>query len=163
MSDDMITPSERLAGRDPIEVLQATPAYLAELFETLPEDALDEPDEDGGWSPRQVLAHLADVEVATGWSLRQTVATPGVALSLFDEDAWAARYGRLDGALALEAFRALRAWNLALLASLTLQDWLAEGFHPERGFESVDAMVRYLAAHDLLHLSRLGLEVAPPL
>lgn len=162
MEEPHTTPSARLAGRDPIEVLQATPAYLAELFESLPEDVLDVPYAPGKWSPRQVISHLADVELATGWRLPQTVAAPGVELALYDQDAWAVRYARLDAALALEAFRALRAWNLALLASLTLQDWLAEGYHPERGFESVDFMVRYLAAHDLNHLEQLGVEVEPP-
>jgi hypothetical protein len=68
---------------------------------------------------------------------------------------WAQRYARLDPALAVEAFRGLRAWNLALLTTLTLEDWLAEGYHPERGFESVDLMVRFLAGHDINHLAQL--------
>ena len=65
MEEPHTTPSARLAGRDPIEVLQATPAYLAELFESLPEDVLDVPYAPGKWSPRQVISHLADVELAT--------------------------------------------------------------------------------------------------
>ena len=158
MSERRFTPNERLAGRDPIEVLQATPAFLSELFEALTEADLETPYAPGKWSPKQLLAHLADVELATGWRLRQTVAAPGVELSLWDQDVWAERYGRLDTALALEAFRAQRAWNLAFLTSLSLQDWLAEGYHPERGFESVDFMVRYLAAHDLNHLAQLGVQ-----
>ncbi len=161
MSDRSLTPDERLGGRDPIEVLQATPAFLSELLENLTETDLETPYAPGKWNPRQVIAHLADVELATGWRLRQTVAAPGVELSLWDQDAWAEHYGRLDSALALEAFRAQRAWNLAFLASLSLQDWLAEGYHPERGFESVDFMVRYLAAHDLNHLLQLGLQIPP--
>ncbi|MFA5552294.1 MAG: DinB family protein [Trueperaceae bacterium] len=161
MSSDRPTTNERLAGRDPIAVLQATPALLSELFDALSEADLSTPYAAGKWNPRQVLAHLADVELATGWRLRQTVAAPGVALSLWDQDVWAERYERLDVALALEAFRAQRAWNLALLASLSMNDWLAEAFHPERGFESVDQMVRYLAAHDLNHLAQLGVQLPP--
>lgn len=162
MSYSNLSPNDRLAGRDPIEVLQATPTYLLDLFELMNEETLETPYAPGKWNPKQVLAHLADVELAFGWRIRQTVAAPGVELALFDQDVWAQRYGRLDAALALEAFRAQRAWTLALLASLSMQDWLAEGYHPERGFESVDFMVRYLAAHDLNHLAQLGVEVPLP-
>jgi hypothetical protein len=163
MSDHQLFPRQRLAGRDPVVVLQATPEYLSELMASLSEAQLEAPYAPGKWSPRQVMAHMADVELAFGWRLRQTVAAPGVQLSTFDQDVWAQRYDRMDGALALEAFRALRAWNLALLATFTLHDWLAEAFHPERGFESVDFMVRYLAAHDLNHLAQLGVDVPLPM
>lgn len=161
MNESQLTPSQRLAGRDPIEVLQATPAFLSELFEALTEADLETPYAPGKWNPRQVIAHLADVELASGWRLRQTVAAPGVELALWEQDVWAEHYGRLDAALALEAFRAQRAWNLAFLASLSMQDWLAEGYHPVRGFESVDFMVRYLAAHDVNHLLQLGVQLPP--
>lgn len=149
-----------LGDLDPIEVLQTTPGHVSAFLEGAVPDDVDRPWAAGKWSARQILAHLADVELAIGFRLRQTVATPGAALSAFDQDAWARPYARLDPSLAVEAFRALRAWNLALLAGLTLEDWLAEGFHPERGFESVDVMVRMLAGHDLNHLAQLGIEVA---
>jgi len=140
---------------DPIEVLQATPVRLSELVESMSAADLDEPYAPGKWRRRDVLAHLADVELATAWRLRQSVAVPGIEHVLYDQDAWAERYVRLDPTLALEAFRATRAWNLAWLAGLTLQDWLREGVHPERGPENVDQMVRYLAGHDLNHLAQL--------
>lgn len=161
MSDRALTPTERLAGRDPVEVLHATPSYLSDFFEAVDEVSLSTPWAPGKWNPQQIVAHLADVELAFGWRFRQTVAAPGTELGLFDQDVWAARYARLDAALALEAFRASRAWNLALLASLELKDWLAEAFHPELGFVSVDFLVTYLAAHDLNHLAQLGVTVPP--
>jgi len=147
-----------LGDLDPIEVLQVTPAHLSALLETSSPDDWDRPWAPGKWTVRQILAHLADVELGMGFRIRQTVSTPGLAVQAFDQDAWARPYARLDPALAVEAFRALRAWNLALFANLTLEDWLAEGFHPERGFESVDVMVRMLAGHDLNHLPQLGVD-----
>ncbi len=151
------------AGLDPIAVLQSTPSYLSELVESLGPDDLELPSGPDLSSPRDLLAHLADFELVAAWRLRQTVAAPGVQLSSFEPDVWAQRYARLDAALAVESFRAVRAWNLAFLTGLTLQDWLAEAYHPERGFESVDQMVRALAAHDLDQLAQLGIELAPPL
>jgi len=158
----MANPLERyfslLGDLDPIEVLRATPAHLSELIETTSTSDLDRPWAPGKWSGRQILAHLADIELGMGFRIRQVVSAPGIAVQAFDQDAWARPYARLDPSLAVEAFRALRAWNLALLASLTLEDWLAEGFHPERGFESVDVIVRMLAGHDLNHLTQLGVD-----
>lgn len=144
-----------LGDQDPIEVLHATPLQLAQLAEEAAAGWFDEPCAPGKWRRRYLLAHLADVELATAWRLRQTVAVPGIVHTLYDQDVWAERYARTDPMLALEAFRSVRAWNLAWLAGLTLQDWLAEGVHPERGPESVDQMVRFLAGHDLNHLEQL--------
>ncbi len=143
--------ADRLGDADPIEVLVATPARLLALAETLDPEAWAARARPDGWSAGEVVAHLADVELGIGFRLRQAVAgTPQA--QPFDQDAWARRYARLDPALAVEAFRALRAWNLALLATFDLDDWLATVDHPERGPESVDEVVRALAGHDLRHL-----------
>jgi hypothetical protein len=146
---------DTLGENDPIEVLQATPHRLVALLEQLAPDELNRTYAPGKWDARHLFAHLADVELGVGFRLRQTLSEPGVELQAFDQDRWARRYARLDPALAVEAFRGLRAWNLSLLATLTLDDWLADGLHPERGFESVDLMVRFLAGHDLNHLAQL--------
>ena len=151
-----------LGERDAIEVLQATPASLAEWFELLPTGEIDQPYAPGKWSGRQVLAHLADVELLLSFRLRQLVAVPGVEIQPMDPDSWAKFYHRLEPSLALEAFRATRAWNLAFFASLSLEDWLAEAFHSERGFESVDLMVKTMAGHDINHLLQLGLRPQAP-
>jgi hypothetical protein len=156
MTDFQRRAAALLGDDDPIEVLRATPVRLAELVEAMPPEVLDSPYAPGKWRRRDVVAHLADVELAFGWRFRRTVAAPGTELASFDQDVWAERYARLDPTLALEAFRALRSWNLAWLTTLTLQDWLAEGVHEGRGPESVDVMVRYLAGHDLNHLAQLG-------
>lgn len=144
-----------LGDLDAIEVLQATPVRLLELFDSLSYDEFDEPYAPGKWTRRELLAHLADVELVMGFRFRQLAAVPGVEVQPFDQDVWARRYRQLEPTLAVESFRALRAWNLALFASFSLEDWLAEAFHPERGFESNDQMVRMLAGHDLNHLAQL--------
>lgn len=146
-----------LGELDPVEVLQVTPVRLTDYVEAADRTLLDEPYAPGKWSPREVLAHLADTEMVMGFRLRQLVAAPGIELQPFDQDAWARRYAKLDPTLAAEAFAALRAWNLALIAGFSLEDWLAEAYHPERGFESADLMIRMMAGHDINHLAQLGL------
>ncbi|MDQ3459583.1 MAG: DinB family protein [Deinococcota bacterium] len=144
-----------LGDQDPIGVLTATPGRLEHLFERAGPGDFARAYAPGKWTAREILAHLADVELAMGFRFRQAVSVPGHQVQPFDQDLWAARYARLEPSLALETFRALRAWNLALFASFSLQDWLVEAVHPERGVENVDVMVRFLAGHDLNHLSQL--------
>lgn len=144
---------ELLGDQDPILVLTATPTRLETLLLRLGDD-VDRPYAPGKWDARHILAHLADVELGVGFRVRQMVA--GVeTLQPFDQDAWAAPYGRLEPTTALETFRALRAWNLARYASFTFEDWLREVHHPERGPFSVDLSVRVSAGHDLNHLRQL--------
>ena len=169
MTDPAARYLELLGGLDPIEVLSATPRHIEAWFETVEPSTLEDADQplDRGATapghsepvtPRALLAHLADFELTAGFRLRQLVALPGIETQDVDHRTWSTRYQRLDPTLALEAFRALRAWNLALLSGFSLEDWLAEGFHPERGFESADVLVRHLAGHDLDTLSRLGID-----
>jgi hypothetical protein len=146
---------DRLGEADPIAVLNATPAHLADFAERLAPDDWAVPLSPGGWCAAEVVAHLADVELGMGFRLRQAVAGR-TSVQPFDHELWARRYPRLDAALALETFRALRAWNLALLATFDLDDWLTELDHPERGRQSVDLVVRTMAGHDLRHLDRLA-------
>lgn len=144
----------RLGDTDPIDVLHRTPEQLAVLFERVGAPALAAEIRPGGWTGAQTLAHLADVELGMGFRLRQAVAGVRDAQA-FDQDRWARHYRRIDGALALEMFRAARAWNLACLATFDLDDWLTDYHHPERGQEGVDTLVRSWAGHDLRHLDAL--------
>ncbi len=109
----------------------------------------------GKWTARQILAHLADCELAIGFRLRQALAEENHRAQPFDQDRWAARYPGLDGALAARAFVALRPWNLALIRSLGPRDLERPYVHGERGPESVGLIVKLWAGHDLNHLAQL--------
>ena len=159
MDDYLRSILERLGDLDPIDVLAATPTRLATLAELLGEADWERSHAPGRWPARTVVAHLVDTELGLGFRLRQTVATPTGApphtVQPFDQDAWALRSSRSDPWLTLEAFRALRAWNLSLMTTFSLDDWGREMDHHERGHESVDTLVRFLAGHDLHHLVQL--------
>ena len=144
---------ELLGEQDPILVLEATPKVLEATLLRLGHD-VERPYAPGKWDARHILAHLADNELAAGFRLRQMVARVG-AVQPYDQDSWATRYKKADPAVALETFRALRAWNLALYAGFDMEDWLCEVDHPERGLLTVDMMVRMLAGHDLNHCAQL--------
>lgn len=146
-----------LANQEPLSVLEATATKLELYLYHFNEDDLERSYAAGKWSARQILAHLADAELLFGFRLRQIASEENHSFQLVNQDAWASRYERLEPSLALDAFRTLRLWNLALLPSFDLQDWLKDAYHPEKGVSSMDLFIRLWAAHDLNHLAQLDL------
>jgi len=55
------------AGKDPLAVQARSPAILAELISNFPSDRLTSRPASGKWSVAEILAHLAEDEIATGW------------------------------------------------------------------------------------------------
>jgi len=146
-----------LGDRSVIDTLEATGARVEALAARLGPAGMQRSYGPGKWTAYQILAHLADAELGVGFRLRQALAEDDHKAQAFDQDRWASRYGDLkaDGAAAARAFCALRPWNVALIRTLTPKDLARPFFHPERGVESVDLIVKMLAGHDLNHLAQL--------
>ena len=56
-----------LGDRDPIRVQRATPARLHRLIRGVPSRVLARRPAPGKWSIVEIVAHLADAELAMGW------------------------------------------------------------------------------------------------
>jgi hypothetical protein len=147
-----------LGSRDPVGVLRVTPRQLARLLAGASRVLLTTRPAPGKWSVLEIVAHLADAELALSWRLRNAIAAPGVALAWWDESVWAERLGyqTIPWRTSLGRFRALRLVNLALLRSLPLAAWdESYGTHAKRGRQSVREFVTLEAAHDLNHLRQI--------
>jgi hypothetical protein len=66
---------------------ESTDAFLA-LARSLSEAELDVADIEG-WTPRQVIHHVADSEAQSYARLRRLVAEPGTSIQGYDEAKWA--------------------------------------------------------------------------
>ncbi len=150
-----------LDGR-PIEaILASTPVRLAALLAALgPQKAAASP-APGKWSPAEILAHLADCELAFGFRLRQTLAEDNHVVQPFDQDKWAAPYPAIPADQALAAFTAFRDWNRLLLAAALPEAANRPVSHPERGAMTFLTIVETMAGHDLNHLAQLEKIAAP--
>jgi hypothetical protein len=151
--------TEHLIGligqRDPLAVLAETPVRLEDLYWELKDKKLGSSYGEGKWTAREILAHLVDSESTYGFRIRLALAEEHPTLQPYDQDAWIRLYKGIDASLAVETFRALRSWNLALFGGLTPEQRARGAFHPERGEEAVDTMIALLAGHDLNHLAHL--------
>jgi hypothetical protein len=153
----------KLAGQNPIKVQAATAQKLAKLMKRASPAKLRKRPAPDKWSPAEIIAHLADVEIVIGWRVRSILGAPGTAIQAFDQDAWVTtgHYAKRDTRKSLEQFRVLRDTNLALYKTLSPEQWKHHGMHSERGEETLEKIVRMMAGHDVNHLEQIERILAP--
>ena len=136
---------------DTVEGMAAAPALIAEAVRAASGGAGE------GWSPSEIAAHLADIEVALGWRIRQILSGDEPELQPFNQDDWAAalRYGERDVDTSLNAFAAQRAANVEILVRLPDEGWQRRFKHAEFGPASLRTLVRHISDHDLAHLTQI--------
>ena len=144
-------------GQDPLKVQIATPKKLDRLVKGVSPARLRKRPAPEKWSVSEILAHLADVEIVVGWRMRSILGAPGTDVQAYDQNAWvtALHYEKRDPRQSLTQMRVLREANLALLKTLTPDQWKQFGQHSERGQESIERIVRMVAGHDLNHIQQI--------
>jgi uncharacterized damage-inducible protein DinB len=154
--------AQRLRGyvgsKDPMQSMQQAAAELASLVKNLSEDLVRRSPEPGKWSIAEILAHLADTELVSGYRFR-TIAggEDGVTIVGYDQDRWAVagnyRTAKIEDSL--KTFLAIREANLRYLKGLPESSWNKYGVHSERGRESLRDLVQLTAGHDLNHIGQI--------
>ena len=144
-------------GKQPLAVQAATAKKLERLVKGVSTAKLRKRPAPDKWSVSEILAHLADTEIVGSFRMRLILGAPGTPIVAFDQDAWvtSGHYAKRDPHQALQQFRVLRETNLALLKSLTPEQWKHYGMHSERGQESVEHIVKMFAGHDVNHLQQI--------
>jgi len=144
-------------GKKPLEVQAATAKKLERLIKGVSTAKLRKRPAPDQWSVAEILAHLADAEIVGGFRMRLILGAPGTPIVAFDQDSWvtSGHYEKRDPRKSLEQFRVVREANLALLKSLTPEQWKHYGMHSERGQESIEHVVRMFAGHDVNHLRQI--------
>src|SRR5262245_2305157 len=120
--------------KNPLEVLESTIGRLDALLRSLEKKGLKNPPAPGKWTAAQILAHFAEGEIVIGYRLRRILSGSGLPIEAYDQNEWVKNSGYLqaDPHLAFSLFQGLRRANLALLKSLTPEQWAFYGIHSER-------------------------------
>lgn len=134
-----------------------TVAGMAEAPDAIANAVRPEAGSATGWSPGEVAAHLADIEVGLAWRIRQTLSEDEPELQPFDQDAWAAatHYAERDVEASLQAFAALRAVNVEIMRRMTSGDWARKFRHREFGNVPIRVLIEHISDHDLAHLRQI--------
>jgi DinB superfamily len=152
----------KIQGKDPLKVQAATAKKLEQLLKRAAPSRLRKRPAPDKWSVAEVLAHLSETEIVTGWRLRTILSSPGAPIQPYDQDVWASegQYAKRDPSKSLVRFRVLREANLELLKSLSAEQRKRFGLHAERGEESIERLALLIAGHDINHIEQIEAIVA---
>ena len=129
---------------------------ITEALADITEAEMNAREAPGEWSPREVVHHLADSEMASALRLRSLLVDEHPAIVGYDQDAYADRlwYDRPIEA-SLMAFRAARETTAQLLVRMEGDDWSRAGTHSESGAYSVLDWLQIYAAHAHDHADQI--------
>jgi hypothetical protein len=115
--------------------------------------------EGDGWSPRQVIHHVADSEAQSYARLRRLIVEPGTAIQGYDEGAWGEDltlgYMELPIEISINVFTAVRASSLEILKRLTPEQLNNSGVHSESGEYSINTWLATYIKHPSEHAEQL--------
>jgi hypothetical protein len=141
------------------EILERTPATLREMVGGLSDGWLAANEGPDTWNPREVIAHLADLE-ETDWITRARIIREegeGRPFPPIDRVAFRTKLAgkSIDQLLAIFADR--RATNLRTLDGMHLgaTDLERWGTHPTFGAVTMGQLVATWAVHDLTHITQI--------
>lgn len=114
-----------------------------------------------GWSPRQIIHHLADSEVNSYIRLRRLIGEEnGTPLPGYDEAAWALNptmgYKVLPLEHSLQLFTAVRSSSADTLQRLTPTDLDKSGIHSEMGKYTISTWFDSYIAHPFDHANQIN-------
>jgi len=145
-----------LAGREPIAALGEAASTIRSLTSAFDAAAWQRSYASEKWTAREILVHLAQIEMVFGMRARYALSTGNYVVQVFDQDPFMeVEAPSIDAQTALAAFLGVRAMNLQLFRSLTAPQLNTRFVHPERGEMTVGELIAYLAGHDWRHIGQL--------
>jgi hypothetical protein len=128
---------------------------VKDALDGVTEDELDRSDDDG-WTPRQVVHHLADAEIEGATRIRRLLAEPEAKIQGYDEKVFTDRLSRGQPIEAsVEAMRWARESTVQLLETMTDDDWSRAGTHSERGRYTAEDWLKVYAPHAHDHAEQI--------
>lgn len=138
--------------------LAAGPVVIRHLIQRVPMELLDVPTHPDRFTPREVIAHLADWEtILREDRVKAAVTKPGSDILAFDEGERAIqlRYSTWDINESISRFSAEREKTIELLRQLSQEQLLQTVTHPERGIQSAYDILNMMLGHDAYHAEQL--------
>ena len=136
----------------------ATNEFLSVVASLTPGD-LEKSDSEG-WTPRQVIHHMADSESQSNARLRRLLSEPaGTQIQGYDENLWANNktlgYSELPIDTALAMFKASRASTLETIKRMTEDQLQIAGVHSESGPYTVAKWFESYSKHPVDHANQI--------
>jgi hypothetical protein len=146
-----------------LPTLEFGPTVVRRLLSQLPPSRMDEEMEEGRFTPREVIAHLADWEPIMRDRIVSALKRPGTTITAYDEVKMAIDHGYSlsDPSEQCDLFARERRITAQLVRDFKAMDWDKAVIHPERGPLSVEDLTNLLIGHDLYHIEQLSAYLQP--
>lgn len=140
-----------------IEAIERLPQEVEEAVAGIDDAILDTPYREGGWTPRQVVHHLADSHMNAFIRMRLVVTEDHPAIKPYDQDAWAVLEDSttLPIAPSLSILTGLHARWARFLRSLPEDAFARTAFHPEHGELTLDRLLAIYGKHGANHCQQI--------
>ena len=147
-----------------LEEAEKSPRLLAAAVAGLPEKILRFKPSPDKWCIREIVGHLADLEIVYGFRIRQIIAEEKPVIMPMDQNAWARSLGYMEAPVPelVALFGVNRHHNLRLLKNLKSVDFAKGAYHPELKREmTLENILVVLDEHTASHLAQIeGLKKA---
>lgn len=149
-------PEVRAAG---IAAIGALPVEIRAAVASLPDEQLDTPYRDGGWTARQVVHHVADSHVNAYIRFKLTLTEDSPPLKPYEEQIWAELVDGKTGdpAISLGILDGVHHRLHRLLTTLGPADFGRSAHHPQHGPVTLDWLLQLYAWHGRHHIGHLAL------
>jgi len=141
-----------------LDAAEKEPQKIAMVVTGLPDKILNFKPTPEKWSIREILAHLADVELVYGFRMRQMLGENSSTITPMNQDTWAQKmgYNETSAPESLAQFGLLRRSNLRLLRRIKMTDLKRGAFHPELQREfTLEELLGRLGKHGSSHLEQI--------
>lgn len=141
-----------------IRDIESLPQQLQELVNLLTEEELHTPYREGGWTPLQVVHHLADSNMNAFIRFKLALTEDAPLIKPFDEASWAQEVDyELPVDTSLSLLKALHVRWAARLKKVTAKEQNRVFVHPVSGRVSVAEAIGMYAWHGRHHLAHIEL------
>ena len=141
-----------------LEEAEKSPRLLAAALAGLPEKTLRFKPSLDKWCIREIVGHLADLEIVYGFRIRQIVAEEKPVIMPMDQNAWVRSLSYMEAPVPelVALFGVNRHHNLRLLKNVKPADFAKGAYHPELKREMMlEEILRTLDEHTANHLEQI--------
>jgi len=140
-----------------IQKIKDLPAHIEAAVKGLDDAQLDTPYRDGGWTPRQVVHHLADSHMNAIIRMKLTLTENKPSIKGYNQDAWAelddGKKMPIENSLGI--IKALHARWGYLLDRVKDSDWPRPAHHSERGDITLETLLNIYGNHGEKHCKQI--------
>jgi hypothetical protein len=142
--------------KEKIRAIRTLPSELSEAINGLNQEQLDTPYREGGWSPRQIVHHIADSHLNAFVRMKLILTEEQPMFKTYDQDAWAAMHDyTYDIAPSVAIVSGVQERMANLLEDASEEDLTKSANHPDNGVMTLQNLLDLYAVHGRNHVEQI--------